>query len=305
MLRWLLSEMEAYPSATFSAGLLRAQFGESFGELVAEGMLRLVTEAPEYTLDPHGNRRLVVYETPEDAMLMDEDDPESDPVRVAIEDIAEWRVEIPAIVGALRRENALDGPRGRLSDRLWLLGTYESRLGATAVLLAFLVGGGAETTLRALPSLLPMASANFLVCCPAFEPDVRDQRVFEQLGVHCVPMVFPSLRIDLPVALERVPRTPSRSRAGKGGGGRPRGSGVGAMLACWLDCERVLDRVDSVGKFYDAALVYLRKHDLLGSPPLTRAKLPRQVADARRARGSRGCAYRGHKSGVPPDLLPD
>lgn len=305
MLRWLLSQMEAYPSATFSAGMLRERFGDEFKRRVDDGSLRLVTAAPEYALDAHGKRRVVVYEHHDAAVLVDEDDAESEPVAVHVPDIGEWAVNLPVVIDRLREQNRITGPRGRLSDRLWLVGSYETSAGTAAAVIAFVTESSADSAMRALVTLLPTTTATFVVGLPAFQPDVRQQRHYEQLRIRCVSFEPPpSLRIALPPDLAPLSTRPARAR-GETSGGRPRGVGIGAMLACWIACHGAFDRFDAKADFYDAAFKYLTTHQMLGTPPMTREALPRRVADARRGRRSGPCLYRQHSAGIPPDLSPD
>jgi len=113
---------------------------------------------------------------------------------------------------------------------------------------------------------------------------------------------LPAVELEEAAGLALSVRNGTRSSAR---GGRPRGAGVGAMVACWIDCHGAFDRFDSKHAFYDTAHTLLQTRELLGTPPMTREALPRRVADARRARMAGSCPYPRHKEGLPPEISPD
>lgn len=302
MIRWMLRRLEHNPRATFSEQEL-AEFGDAFDRAKNVGLVRSSAEFSEHLLA--GDRLLTVHALDDGLEALDEEDPAFDAVPIELSAVRRWYADPDALIQVMREASGLIGPFGKLTERLWVVGTYESLIGSAVVVVAFLRSTDAGRELRGLPPLLPPEAEALVVCCPSYAPSAKDLLGLGRLSIHCASFAGDSMAVAWPPAVRLTATRTGGQRPRQHGSGRPRGTGIGAMLLCWMKCGLATDRFDSTPDFYDAAFAYLESRSLLGSPPSTRESLPRRVSDARRARGDGRCVFRGHGSGVPPDLLPD
>lgn len=292
MLLQLLTEMETQLTASFNGGYLRARFGNTFDILRRAGFLTPSLRAPDYSLDHHGRRRLVVYEG-FTAVLVSESDPDDDPITVPVEDVYEWQVDMESVITAFRTANSIGGNRGALTERLWLAGQVGSAAHVFALLSSPEMGWAHVPRLR---ELVPGAPTQFFVACPSFKPPPQMRREFEDGGVSFL-TIDNNLKIRGSVAALRSPRK-------QGVGGRPEGRSAGAMLDCWLICHGLLRWWGDERRAYDAIHEYYldQTHD----PPVplpTRAGYARARSYARRARGEKSCQWYRHEVAPPSELL--
>lgn len=101
---------------------------------------------------------------------------------------------------------------------------------------------------------------------------------------------------------ELSPSSPKPSRARRGG--RRPGTGLGALIDCWMSCQRTEDRFDSKREAYDAVCRALES-ELKADEVPTRVQIPKLRWDAKRRREQLGhCVYHAHPAQTPP-LLQD
>jgi hypothetical protein len=189
--------MESNPTATFSSAMLRDRSSREFDNLVEQGFLVSASSEPEFAVDDVGRRRRVEYRD-DHALLIDDDDPDEEPVMVPRWEVRQWRVDVAAVADVLRDEYGLDGSTGRLSERLWLIGTS----GSKSYVLAFLSPETAERQIGIVASLVPGGPMELFLVCPSYQPDPRSRRHLED---RCVFI----LALDDAMHLQPAPQRPA------------------------------------------------------------------------------------------------
>jgi len=185
----MLTRLEKNPHALFEDWELKRQDPAAFEAAKREGLVRRLPapRAGESYVDPSG-RLLTVVANPDGTLeAIDEDDPEFDPIELAPDDLAQWRLDLEALAERFQKANGLRGAPGRVHDRLFFLGDGE-RNGVRA---SFVLGllherRSAQTILLSLPNLLPATSHRLAVVCPTFAPAPSDLRQLESLNISVV-----------------------------------------------------------------------------------------------------------------------
>ncbi len=186
LLRWLLTRLEAFPSAVFREGELRSRFPDEFdvarlggiiGRLpVAADVGALARESGRSTFLSEGGAFIGLCEEEEDAVVE----------AISIEEASCWRIEIGTLCSEYRSRNDLGGPCGVLHERLIQLGEISR---GRVVFLGFLVGRESGVQLlKAIPSQVPQANSEFVVICPSFQLEPSESRLLESLGIKVGPM---------------------------------------------------------------------------------------------------------------------
>jgi hypothetical protein len=195
----MLTRLEKNPHALFEEWELKRQDPAAFEAAKREGLVRRLPapRAGESYVDPSG-RLLTVLANPDGTLeAIDEDDPECQPVPVALSKVASWTVNVDALCRRFREVNGLSGTSGRLHERLHLLGDLSPD---RAVVLAFLPDERSGVPLlMSLPSLAPTASREFFVVVPSLAPPPSEQRRLESLHIW-----VRALRSDDPFALRSL-----------------------------------------------------------------------------------------------------
>ncbi len=210
MILRLLQRLEKSPHALFEERELREWDNAAFDRLRREGLLERAS-ASDILWQPSGHPLLVVED--EDGVLeaIDEDDDEADPVAVAHEDLARWRLSMETLVERLRMENGLAGPSGRLHDRLYLVGQLSADSAAVLALLNDDSSG--LPLLRSIATLASGSLVRFLVICPGFVLAAAHARSLEEFGIRVEPMnttnplTFPTSPAFLPEPRETTRET--------------------------------------------------------------------------------------------------
>jgi hypothetical protein len=215
VIHWLLTRLEKNPHALFEEWELRRQDPVALEDLRREGLIRRLSasQAGHSYVDPSG-RLLTVVSNPDGTLeAIDEDDPECQPVPVALSEVASWRVNLEALCGRFREANSLSGPFGELNERLYLLGGLSP--GRVAVLAFLSDEASGVPLLQALLALAPAASREFLVFLPSLTLPPPEQRRLESLRIW-----VQTLRSDDPFALRRLAATtPVPEAAGQANAG--------------------------------------------------------------------------------------
>ena len=96
--------------------------------------------------------------------------------------------------------------------------------------------------------------------------------------------------------------TASRSGSERVPGGRPAGRSIGWLLACWIDCCRLADKLGSIHAAYDAIEKHLLSHPepAVVVPLRSVFKTARSAALARKGNGP--CLWYRHEEGLPSEL---
>jgi len=190
VIRWMLTRMEKSPSAVFYEKELAERFPNEFEQAKREKLLRHVEtslDGGSYALGR--SRPLTVVSVGGKFEAFDDEDPEFDPVELALADLARWRLDLEALAKRFQQTNRLTGTPDTLDDRLLFIGgTARDGLALAFLLGLFHEHRSALTHLRALPSSLPSRHDRFVVACPTFTPTPFEQRELESLNIFVVPV---------------------------------------------------------------------------------------------------------------------
>ena len=199
MIHWMLTRLEKNPHALFEEWELKRQDPAAFEDAKREGLVRCLPapRAGESYVDSSG-RLLTVVANPDGTLeAIDEDDPECQPVPVALSEVASWTVNVDALCRRFREANGLSGTSGWLHERLHLLGDLSPD---RAVVLAFLADERSGVPLlMTLPALAPTTTREFFVVVPSLAPPPSEQRRLESLHIW-----VRALRPDDPFALRSL-----------------------------------------------------------------------------------------------------
>lgn len=196
MIYWILSRMEENPNAVFYGKELEARFSKSFESSVKDRLL--VRIPPNLSSYSHGlNSQYRVVESEDGLEAIDEDDPETEPINLSNDDLAQYKLDLEVFARKVQQANELSGTLAKLSERLYFFGeTYISgELGACV--LAFI--NASPITHQILPSilsLLPTTYKKALVVCPSQMPDLIERRHLETLHIQVM-----QLKKDNPFSL--------------------------------------------------------------------------------------------------------
>ncbi len=191
MIRFVLTRMEKSPSAVFYERELAESFPREFESARREKLLQRVSLPPDGGSYAYGLPKAYALIELEDGTFeaYDEEDPETDPIRLTRADLAQWRLDVGAVAKRFQAANGLKGAPGPLGDRLHFLG--ELRIDSLS--LAFCLGliPGERSALRklaAVPNLVSNVYDRFIVVCPTFAPSEVSRRQFESLQIFIVPL---------------------------------------------------------------------------------------------------------------------
>jgi len=213
LIRWILWELEQLPTALFSERELKDRFPEEFESCRRQGLIHRVAPPLGTTscTTADGHRHTVI---PEDAgfLVLDDDDPEAQPVQLTIGDLARWRLDLGVFARKFQGTNGLGGNQGALDSRLYFLGdTKRDGLSVAFVLGLLCERKSALIHLRALPNSLSHRYDRFVVMSPGFSLTPAEQRELELLDVFVVPLgADDPLLVDYTPALEKPRRRAPR-----------------------------------------------------------------------------------------------
>jgi len=186
----MLARMEKTPSAVFYEKELVERFPADFEWAKRERLLRRVqTRAHGGSYSFGQGRTLTVVSDGDQIEAFDDEDPEAEPLRLTLADLARWRLDLEALAGSFQKASGLCGKPEPLGDRLFFLGEADRSDCRAAYVLGLLHEPRvAQTLLVALPGLLPAGYSRVVVACPSFEPTPTHRRQLQSLGVSVVPM---------------------------------------------------------------------------------------------------------------------
>ena len=180
LIRWLLTKLEAFPTAVFRESELGARFPGEFDVARLRGVITRLPIEPVGTV-ARGSHNLTLLSDDSAFIGLDEEEKDAVVEDVSVEEASVWRVEFDAMCSEFRSRNDLAGPSGVLHERLIQLG--ETSPGA-AVFLALLADRRSGLQLfKAIPSLVSQAYSEFGVICPSFQVQASERRVLESLGI--------------------------------------------------------------------------------------------------------------------------
>lgn len=178
MMRFLLERLERNPRATFSQGEL-SRYGPEFNDRVRSRLLRAMPADSTLTRDGEELTVIVGDDGPEAINL---NDPDSDPIALNADDLRWWAVDLERFTAELRTQRGYAGNHGALTERVWLLGSADTR----SVVLALLTPTTGPNELRAVRSLIPASMPQAVdVLCPSYSPPIELRRELEGARVFC------------------------------------------------------------------------------------------------------------------------
>lgn len=125
MIGWMLERLSQNPSALFSERELFERDADVFAEYAAAGLLRRLPLDYTRPAVRHEGRALRIVSGPTDPFIevIDEEDIDFDSIRVGLEDVSRWELDIAAWAREFAlRHDAVEGAR-QVSDRIWWIGT--------------------------------------------------------------------------------------------------------------------------------------------------------------------------------------
>lgn len=154
----MLERLSQSPAALFSERELLDRDADVFAEYAAVGLLRrLPLDYTRPTIRYEG-RGLRIVSGPTDPYIeaIDEEDIDFDPIRIGLEDVSRWKLDIAAWAREFAlRHDAVEGAR-QVSDRIWWIGT------AYAVASLYLLLPANENEVEGLLDGLPVQSGTRL-----------------------------------------------------------------------------------------------------------------------------------------------